>query len=82
MYVYLVTHNKILSISFIENDLNSVEMYFFFVVDNYGVAWQWETWENDFDQAFTHSFDNGDQVGFLSGMSSYHDNGREDRRFK
>ena len=49
---------------------------------NYGVSYQYETPETDFDTEFRIDFGNGDQVGILSGMSSYHDNHAEDRRFK
>ena len=49
---------------------------------NYGISNQYETPETDFDWPFRFDFGIGDQVGFLSGMSSYHDDGCEDRRFR
>lgn len=49
---------------------------------NFGVGYQYETPETDWDAEFRFDFGNSDQVGLLSGMSSYHDNHAEDRKFK
>jgi hypothetical protein len=54
----------------------------FFVETNYGVAWMYETGENDFDQPLHHVFESNGQIGMLTGMSSYHNDGNEDRKFK
>ena len=41
----------------------------------------YETPENDWDGYLHHVFESGSQIGFLSGMHSYHDNHAEDRKF-
>ncbi len=42
----------------------------------------YETGENDFDQSLHHVFESNGQIGMLTGMSSYHNDGNEDRKFK
>jgi len=60
----------------------STNLFLFYIDADYGVAWMYETGENDFDQPFHHVFERNGQIGMLSGMTSYHDGYYEDRRFK